>query len=317
MNDLQPTPIKGLRYWLPPPGALLSGLDGKVQISYDGLPLPLLEADYVALADQPPGYDAVGRGVYEALRSNPECNFATRYARLLSEGYPHYLAELASHIVMLDRKDVEVSYLDRKVNYLKIIALLEPDNAQLPLQIGMTLIDKGLRLSALHLSTTALYQAEGYLRKSLQLAPDDIVCQQQLSEVTYMLGRYQESAGFLSGILPSLAAEQAEVAAQRLQRISSGQLPFVPVVDYLMAIAVAFEHFQQKEWAEAAAILEDVLDDALFCAEYPLAEIYYILGVCYVELQMPRYGEDYLRRALTINADYPEAEQALAELVSG
>jgi tetratricopeptide (TPR) repeat protein len=317
MSRQDPTPIKGISYWQPPEGATLVGLDGKVVIPYNGLPVPLCESDHATLNGKLPSYDVVGRGIYEALRLNPDALFADRYARLLSEAYPHYLAELATHIVMLDRKDVEVGYLDRKINYLKIIALLEPDNPQLPLQIGMTLMERGLRLSALQDATKCLYEAEKYLRKALQMAPDDLTCCHRMGELYFLLGRYDDATSILRKILPLLGGEERGEVERNLQRIATKELPFVPVVDYLAAMAVAFERFQQKEWEEAAAILEDILDDRYFCDEFPMPEIHYVLGLCYKELEMPRYAEEYLRMALTLNPDYQEADQALSALVSG
>ena len=171
MSRTETTPITGIRYYAPLPGAVLEGRDGAVRIPLRELPLPLLEEDHAALCGAPPTYDVVGRGVYHALRANPECAYAADYARLLKEAYPHFMSELATHIVMLDRKEVDVAYLDRKINYLKIVALWEPDNGQIPYAIGETLVEKGMRLSALNQTTVSIYQAEKYFRRALDLNP--------------------------------------------------------------------------------------------------------------------------------------------------
>ncbi|KAF0216262.1 MAG: hypothetical protein FD174_3716 [Geobacteraceae bacterium] len=276
--------------------------------------MPLLEDDYNAMDGSYPSYDAVGRGIYQALRINPDCAFGESYARLLKEAYPHFLSELASHILMLEKKDVEVTYLDRKINYLKIFALIEPDNPQFPLEIGLTLLDKGLRLSALHLATTSLYRAEEFLRRALELSPDDVKTSHHLGEVSYLLGRYDDAALFWGGIISSLPAEEKEKLERRLQGVEQGATPRVPVVDYLEAIGVALDSHQRGEYEDAAAILQDVLDDAAFCEEFPLPEIWYVLGDCYKGLGMPRYAEDYFKEALRLNPDYAEAESALKNM---
>jgi len=75
-SDLtQPTPLDGIRYFIPPEGYVLIGRDGRVNILWDnGLPIPILEEDFSSAVDSgAPDYDMVGRGIYQALRLNPDC----------------------------------------------------------------------------------------------------------------------------------------------------------------------------------------------------------------------------------------------------
>jgi tetratricopeptide (TPR) repeat protein len=297
-----------------PEGVEVAGLDQRVRIPGDGLPLPLLEADHTAAAGTLPTYDAIGRGIYHALRANPDCAFGDRYARLLQDCYPHYISELASQILMLDKKDVDTAYLNRKINYLKTFALIEPGNARVPLEIGLTFMEKGLSLSALQLTTLSLYRAEEFLRKALQLAPGDPDIRYQLGEVCYILGKYDDVLTCWNGMIAQLGNEEARKIVSRLDRIGAGVLPKVPVVDYLEAIGAALSCHQQGDPAEAAAILLDILDDAVFCEEFPVPEISYILGLCSSDLGMPRHAEDYYREALRMNPDFEEARNALDQL---
>src|SRR5512145_1316322 len=158
--QLKPRAIEGITYFSPAAESVLTARDGKVAITLGEFPLPLLNNDYSAGI---PSYDAVGRGLYHVLRLDPDAPFADRYAALLKDAYPHLLAELATHLVMLDNKDVDLPYLDRKINLLKIFALLEPDNHRFPLEIGATLVDKALTLAALSRTTLHLFAAEKYL----------------------------------------------------------------------------------------------------------------------------------------------------------
>ena len=311
---MEPTPISGIRYFFPPAGSVVTGLDQRVQIPCGDLPIPLLEDDFGSMEGSCPSYDAVGRGIYHVLRANPECAFGAEYARILQDGYPHFISEMASQILMLDRKDVDVAYLDRKINYLKIFALNEPGNARFPLEIGMTFMDKGLRLSALHLATVSLYRAEEFLRKAMQLPPEDATIRYHLGEVSYILGKYDDVLSCWNGILSQLGEQEARRIEHRLGRIEAGILPRVPVVDYLEAIASALSFHQQGEFAEAAGILLDVLDDAVFHEEFPMPEVSYVLGLCCSGMGMPRYAEDYFRDALDQNPEYEEAGNALANL---
>jgi tetratricopeptide (TPR) repeat protein len=261
-----------------------------------------------------PSYDAVGRGIYLALRANPDCTFGERYARILKEGYPHYISEMASQILMLDKKDVDVAYLERKISYLKIFVLVEPGNAGLLLEIGQAYMDKGLSLSALRQTTASLYRAEEFLRKAIRLSPNEPIIRYRLGEVSYILGKYDDALAYWGGILDQYKSREGKDLAGRCEKIEAGIVPKVPVVDYLEAIGVAFDFHLNGEFAEAAGILYDVLEDPVFREEFPLPEVSYVLGLCCSGMGMPRYAEDYFREALRMNPDYEDARSALDNL---
>lgn len=307
------TPIKGVRYYYSPEDAVLVFKDEKARIPYGSLPVPLLEEDFAALEGEP-SYDAVGRGIYHALRNNPDCNYAPRYAELLRDAFPHYIAELASHAIMLDSKDVEVPYLDRKINCLKILALLEPDNGGLAMEIGMTFLDKGLRLSALHLSTVSLYRAEHFLRRAATLLPDDVKALRYLGEACYLLGKYDEAERCWRDIATKPDVPDAAKLTERLERIRTGQLSRIPPVDYLETLGVAFNAYQAGDYEETLAIIQDVQMDRVFCDEFPIAEMHCVLGKAFVELNMPKYAEEALRAALLIDPDHEESRACLERL---
>lgn len=307
------TPIAGVTYYRPPSGSQVTGLDGKVVLPLGPEPIPLLDDDYKALAGQAPGYDAVGRGVYHALRQEPGCRYCERYAELL-KGYPHYVSELASYILMLGEKDVEVPYLERRVKLLRVFSLLEPDNAHFPLEIGTTLLDQGCRLSALHLSTVTLFKAEGYLERARELGGDTPRCLTSLAEVSFLLGKYDKAAALWRALLPQVEPKaQAELNA-RLERIERGEVPRVPAVDYLEAIAGAMALREEGAYQEATAILNDIMADAWFALEFPMAEIPYLLALCCKDLGAAGDARFYLRQALKMNPQFAEAQTVLDQL---
>ncbi|HEY6838684.1 MAG TPA: hypothetical protein VI389_08080 [Geobacteraceae bacterium] len=310
----EPTPIAGIRYVYPAEGARLTRIEGSLPLDCAGIPVPITEGDVDAVSGSSFPYDVVGRGLYQALRTNPECTYANRYARLLKESYPHYVSELASEIVMLDRKDVEVPYLDRKVNYLKIFAHIEPENHQIPRAIGMTLLDKGLRLSALHLTTVTVFRAETFLRRSLSLAPDDVSARHHLGEVCYLIGKYDEAIDCWRSICEELSVPEQERLERRIKGVEEGSIPRVPPIDYLQAVGVALECQQRGEDEDAAAILRDILDDDHFCREFPFPELYYLLALSCERLGTPRLAVQYLTEALRLNPDYEEARDAMTRL---
>lgn len=307
------TQIAGVTYYRPPAGTQVTGLDGKVVFTVGPEPIPLLDADYQALGGEAPGYDAVGRGIYQALRTDPGCRYCELYAEML-KGYPHYVSELASHILMLGEKDVEVPYLERRVKLLRIFALIEPENAHFPLEIGATLLDQACRFSALHLSTVTLFKAEGYLDRARELGGDQPRCLKTLAEVSFLLGKYDKAASLWSALLPQVASEaQAELKA-RLERIERGEVPRVPAVDYLEAIAGAMALRDEGGYQEATAILNDVMADAWFALEFPMAEIPYLLALCCRDMGAAADARFYLRQALKINPAFADAQAVLDQL---
>jgi len=298
-TTIQPTPLDGIRYYTPPTGYSLSGRDGMVEISWEGKPpIPLLEEDYLsAEASGAPDYDMVGRGIYQALRLNPECAWASEYAGLLKAAYPHIVSELGGQIIMLDAREVDSPYLDRKINFLKIMALLDATNAGLCREIARTFVEKGSRLSTLHQAVASWYQAEKFLKKALELDPEDLHSAYEYGEALYVLGRYVQAAEAWAEALPRLeGGEKARVGA-RIASILAGKLPLVPPIDYLTALSMALEEHHAGRIDEATAIIEDVLADPVFSEQFPVNEIYYLLGTCYQEMGMAAEAAEAFKRS--------------------
>jgi tetratricopeptide (TPR) repeat protein len=315
MTLLATTPISGISYYYPHPQALIEARDGLVQIAYGDVPIPLLEEDLAALDDgSAPSYDMLGRGVYHALRANPDCLHASRYAQLLQQGYPHFISELGSLIVMLDHKDVDALYMDRKINYLKIFALLDPTNPQFPLEIGRTYLQKGLGLMAHSQISRSLFLAEEFLLQAAEMGATDLNARADVAEVSYVLGRYERAIAVWEQLQPEIAVEEREKLVDRLVALKAGKVPLVPVVDYLEAVVVAIDAFERQDLEEASAILQDVVTDRAFSAGYPVAEIWYILGRCSSALASPALAKEYLQMAVQIRPDYTDALRALNEL---
>lgn len=285
MSPTPPTPIEGVRYFQPAEGFRLTGRDGLVDILWEDLPIPLLEHDYQAALDAgAPSYDQVGAGIFQALRRNPECAKAARYADILQQAYPHIIAEIGGEAIMLDAKDVELPYLDRKIALLKIMALIEPGNAGLWREIGRTLMEKGSRLEASHLAVQSWYGAEKFLALSLEHEPDHLHTRYQYGETRYLLGHYEQALKLWEPLLDACPATDRRGLEARIAAIRAGELPKVPPVDYLTALSVAFEQQEEGNLIEAAAIVEDVLADPVFCSQFPMAEVHRFLEQLYLAL---------------------------------
>lgn len=298
-QQLQPTPLDGIRYFIPPDDYLLRGRDGLVAILWEGKPpIPLLEEDFIsAEASGAPDYDMVGRGIYQALRLNPDCVGAAGYAAVLKDAYPHIVSELGGQIIMLEAREVDTPYLDRKINFLKIMALLDPDNAGLPLEIARAYVDKGSRLSSMQYAVACWYAAEKQLKTARDLNPGDRHAAYEYGEALYVLGRYEQAAEIWSEVITLLEpAERTQVEA-RVAGILAGKIPMVPPLDYLTALSVAVELHHSGFNDEAAAIIKDVLTDTVFAEQFPLNEVYYLLGTCYQEIGLIAEAAEAFKRS--------------------
>jgi len=295
----QLTKLEGIRYYTPPAGFVLSGRDGMVCIPWgDKPPIPVQEEDFpIVEGGAVPDYDMVGRGIYQALRQNPECAFAADYAAVLKEAYPHIISELGGQIIMLDAKEVDTPYLDRKINFLKIMALLDPGNAGVHLEIARTFSDKGSRLSTLHQAVSSWYGAEKALSKALELDPANHLATYEYGEALYVLGRYEQAAAAWQDSTTGLGISDQRKIEARIAAILAGKLPLVPPVDYLTAISVAVEAHHAGRNDDAAAIIEDVLADPVFAEQFPMNEIYYLLGTCYQEMGMAHEAAEAFKRS--------------------
>ncbi|KAB0671492.1 hypothetical protein F6V30_02625 [Oryzomonas sagensis] len=292
------TSLSGIGYVTPPAGYTLRGRDGRVAIPWDGKPpIPLLDEDLAAVRERAPDYDMVGRGIYQALRLDPECVHAAEYAAVLKEAYPHIVSELGGQVVMLDAKEVDTPYLDRKITSLKILALLDSTNAGLQAEIARTYADKGSRLAALRQAVDSWYGAEKHLKKAMALAPSDGHIAYEYGEALYILGRYDQAAEVWGEALAGLAAAERARLEARIAGILAGKLPLVPPLDYLTALSAALEERQAGRTEEAAAIIEDVLADPSFVEQFPMGEVYYLLGTCYQEMGMMNEAAEAFRRS--------------------
>jgi tetratricopeptide (TPR) repeat protein len=140
------------------------------------------------------------------------------------------------------------------------------------------------------------YAAEKQFKKVLDLSPENHIAAYEYGEALYVLGRYEQAAELWSGLINALEpAEQTRVAA-RVAGILSGKTPLVPPLDYLTAISVAVEQHYNGFSEEAAEIINDVLTDQIFAEQFPMNEVYYLLGTCYQELgQMEKAAEAFKR----------------------
>ena len=88
------------------------------------------------------------------------------YAELLRDAFPHYIADIGSHAVMLDARDVSAAYLHRKINLLKILRLLDAQNPGLAFLLGKTSFELLHEVAEFANCRKYLLEAHGYLHQA-------------------------------------------------------------------------------------------------------------------------------------------------------
>ena len=71
----------------------------------------------------------------------------------------------------------------------------------------------------------------------------------------------------------------------------------VPPLDYLTAISVAVEQHHNGFSDDAAAIINDVLTDTTFAEQFPMKEVYYLLGTCYQDIGLMDEAAEAFKRS--------------------
>lgn len=299
-------------FWTPPQGAqVLAGAE-RQPIPLPEYPLPLHKGD---LADGPPSDTAIGQGVYDYLRQFPDCDGNTVYAGLLRDAYPHFITDLASHAVMLDAKQVESTYVLRKLTCLKILRLLDPFNCGLLLQLAHGYFELALDFSELARCRQHLREAMRFGQELLALATADLQALSLLAEIDYLLGDYPSAAlkwrRFAAHVAdPSIR----ERIAARLAGCPDGEVPETALVDDLEMIAEAMRLHALGDYAQATLMLERLEEEGRLTSVLPSADFYWLLGICRQGCGDAGGTVRALHKALELEPDHPAAQAALAAL---
>lgn len=302
--------------WTPPPGRFVTAGPQQRQVPLPAVPLPLHRHD---LAGKEPTDDAVGRGVYDYLRQFPDCPHNVLYAALLRDAFSHFLADLGAQTAMLDRKEVDSHYARRKINGLKILSLLEPENPGLLLAIGIGYYDLALTFAELPDCRSHLLAAIGFLRRALAAAPGhDPAALNHLGQIDYFLGDYPAAARRWRTVMEKLSPGAAQEAlAAKIARIDRMDAPDRPLVDGLEAIGGAMRLYGEGDFAQAALILERLEEEGTVIEEFPAAGFCYLLGMSRGKVGDRAGAFEAFEKALVLDPDFEPAMTARDLILDG
>ena len=303
------------QFYTPPAGRrIIVGAD-EHEVELPQIQLPV-ESD--GPLQEEPNDKTLGVGLYNYLRRFPDCPQARDYAQLLQKAFPYYLTDIGSQIIMLEAKDVDAPYIRRKINYLKILALLEPENPQLLYKIGMAYFELGMVYVELINIRREFSNALNYSRRALQNNPQDTSTLNLLGQISYLMGDYPAVLRYWQGVvdlLPECAAR--EVLQARIARVAAGDCPPAPLVDDLEAIGIATEHFAANEFDAAAEIMNRLEEEALLPVELPNPEFYYFLGICREKSGESAAAFEAFTKALEIDPEHEAAQNGIDRIQDG
>jgi tetratricopeptide (TPR) repeat protein len=309
INNLDP---QHFVFWQPVVGHTIHVGPDQQAVPLPQIPLPVKLKD---MSDEGPVDNAVGEGIYDYLRQFPDCLHNTDYVALLRQGYAHYLADLAAHVVMLDKKEVDPAYVFRKLTYLKILRLLEPDNAGLLWQLSQGFFDLGMTFTELPQVRRHLLDAMRFGQELLKVKKNDPAALNLLAEIDILFGDYPAAITKLRRLLESLSDQQVKKrVAFRLDSCIELGLPDHPLVDDLECIGEAMQLYAAKEYFLATELLERLEEDGYFVSELKSADFLCLLGMCRIKTEDRSGAFDALSQALEMAPDHEQAREAIESI---
>lgn len=304
------------RFWTPEPKSVVKVGAEDVSVFLPQIPLPIVLAD-VEEGSRPTDKQ-IGVGVYNYLRRFPDCPFNTAYAKLLKDAYSYYISDLGSQIIMLEAKEVDPPYVRRKINYLKILALLEAENPGLLMRIGIAYFELALTYSELIHIRRELMNAVSWLQNTLTLVPQDMTAFNYLGQTCYLLGDYSAVTRYWQGVIDQLPDGASRLALQqRLQRIAADDLPVRPLVEDFESVGVAMEHYHLQEFDEAKLVMDCLEEEGGIPREMPSPDFYYFVGLCREKASDSAGSFQAYSDALEIDADHEAAKEGRERILDG
>jgi len=265
-------------FWQPAAGATVRAGAAAHPVELPDFPLPV---SCEALSGGVPSDAAIGQGVYDYLRQFPDCAGNAVYAQLLREAYPHFLADLAAHAVMLDAKQVEPAYVVRKLACLKILRLLDPQNRGMLRQLSSGYFNLALEFVEFARARQHLREAMRFGQDLLALDPDDPQALSLLAEVDYWLGDLPGAVAKWQRLAAQVddAGLQARIAA-RIASCAGSEPPLHNLLEELETIAEAMRLHAAGDAEQAVSLLEHIEEQGQLPNQFPSADFYCLLGQC-------------------------------------
>jgi tetratricopeptide (TPR) repeat protein len=310
LNNLAP---QTFLFWLPPVKRQVLVGPEQTPLALPQVPLPIKIKDMDE--EDAPTDNAIGEGAYDYLREFPECLHNHEYAELLRDGYSHFLADMAAQVVMLDKKDVDPAYVFRKLTYLKILRLLEPENTGLLWQLCQGFYGLALTFTELPKVRRHLLDAMRYGQYLIKLKPEDAAALNLLAEIDILFGDYPTAMTKFNKVLESVSDDAlAEKIKNRLANCVAVGMPDHPLVDDLERVGEAMQLYAANNFVVATDILERLEVDEYFSAELKSPDFLCLLGMCRIKTGDKAGAFDVLSQALEIDPEHAQARESIESI---
>ncbi len=276
--------------------------------------MPLCDGE---TTDAAPGEKAIGEGLYEYLCLFPECDHADEYVRILRQAYPFLINDIASELIVLDVKGVDLEGTRRKAVLLKILLHLEPENFGLLYKTGVTCYELSLDYAELQNVDSHLQQARILFERARKVNATDPANLNYLGQVCYLTGHYHQAKVYWQLAADNLEDETSVAAILRnLGKITHASLPDPPLAESLRQVGDALENYNQRHYSEACIQMEAIAQNGSLLTELPDPEFYYLLGLCREKCHDRDGAGNAFRQALALDQHHQPSLDALARVDS-
>lgn len=277
------------------------------------IPIPVLRV--VFEKNKVPTDTQIGDSIYDYLRRFPDCPHNLAYAGLLREAFPHIIADMSSQIILIDSKSVDSHYVRRKLTMMRILALLQPDNHSILLQIGLGYFNLSMLYQELRHVRTHLILAIRFLDQLLLHKPADPAALNIRAQIDFLMGDYPKSAERWKAVVAAIGASPAsEQLQERIDRIAREDVPDHSLLDDLETVADAVEVMAEGDFTAACHILEQIEAEGSLMGEIPNPDFYVLLGQCREQSGDPGGAFASYQEALEIDDEHPGAREYLERL---
>lgn len=300
-------------FWTPEPDDVVLVGPEQRAVPLPQVPLPVYP--HAVAGGERPADDALGAGIYDYLRRYPDCEGGYPLADLLRNAYPHYLADLAAQVIMIEEKEVDAAFIRRKITGLKILGLLEAQ-PQILYMLSRSYFELATMFSEMAECRVHFLAAREYLHRSLAIEAQNPAALNLLAQIEAWCGeiaaacRHWRQAAELTEE-PTRAALSDRAAALENAATSA------PLVDELEALGTTLVLIGAGDCATALELLERLEESGRVTRELPTPEFHYLLGYCREQTGDPRSALVAYGAALALDPEYAPALTGFERISQG
>ncbi|HSR36576.1 MAG TPA: hypothetical protein VLL73_05275, partial [Desulfurivibrionaceae bacterium] len=205
------------------------------------------------------------------------------------------------------------AFVARKLNCLKILLLLEPDNQGLLGQLCRGYFDLALDYAELPRCRRHLLDAMRFGQDLLKLAPHDMLALSVLAEIDWLFGDTPAAVAKWRTLSAQIGDAATAARIDRRIEVCNGEIRLdAALVDDLELLAEAVHLHAIGDNPRALRLLERLEGEGFLMKALPSAEFFWLLGTCRRECGDPSGAAVAWNKALEIEPEHTASLAALA-----